>query len=193
MATYRSVQPTWFALEGQNSLDPRLFIAKMSISVHQSDVISWFSYLGRREEAAQADDGTIFIWSREARSLNCAGHVHCNKAIRHPLQRYTFIFLPVDKHEWWINVEERGPEGWNHPWQFYVKVIHFLYHHHWIFWAEKKIWNSLIPSVFRNLHPCGDSYRRHRWRNSLGSQQHLLSGWSCDRHSGRTVSPDLEI
>lgn len=58
---------------------------------------------------------------------------------------------------------------------------------------EKKIWNSLIPSVFRNPHPCGDSYPRHRWRHSPGSQQHLLSGWFCDRRSGRNVSPDLEI
>lgn len=43
-----SVQPTWFALECQDSLDPCLFTAtEISISVHQPDVISHFSCLGR--------------------------------------------------------------------------------------------------------------------------------------------------
>lgn len=56
-------QPTWFALEGQDSLDPRLFIvAKTSISIHKSDVISHFSLLRRREEAAQTDGLMILIW-----------------------------------------------------------------------------------------------------------------------------------
>lgn len=40
-------KPTWFALEGQDSFDPRLFVAIISISVHESDVISSFSLLGR--------------------------------------------------------------------------------------------------------------------------------------------------
>lgn len=65
-----SAQPTWFALEGQDGLDPRLLVhAHISVCVHQSDVISYFSLLGSREEAAQTD-GLIFTCSTETRSIN---------------------------------------------------------------------------------------------------------------------------
>lgn len=53
---------TWFALESQDSFDPCLVLgAKTSISIHQPDVVSSFGFLGRREEASQADSSVILI------------------------------------------------------------------------------------------------------------------------------------
>lgn len=57
---------TWFALESQDSFDPCLVLgAKTSISIHQPDVVSSFGFLGRREEASQADSSVILIWIRD--------------------------------------------------------------------------------------------------------------------------------
>lgn len=57
-----AAQRTGFALEGQDGLDPRLLIAaEAPVSVHQSDVVSRFSRLGRRKEAAEADGSIRLI------------------------------------------------------------------------------------------------------------------------------------
>lgn len=57
-----SVWPTWFTLEGQDGLDPRLFAgAEVSVSVHQPEVVAYFCFLWRGEEAAQADGPSILI------------------------------------------------------------------------------------------------------------------------------------
>lgn len=50
-------------------------------------------------------------------------------------------------------------------------------------------WLNLLSEIVSLL----QSYPRHRWRHSAGSQQHLLTGWLCGRRWGRSESPTSEI